>query len=264
MPSRFDRFFISASQKRIVFEENGGQIEYLLKPSRRCKRRIILRYDEKLELPVLTVPYGAVDLQQADEFVQEKQDYIRRQRDQVQRRAQLRENLYRNVQGSGGVVLYRGELSPLLPDPEARKSYVERRNDAWNLRPAISPDRSETEFNMAMLALLKGQAKVVLGELMEAFRGRARVWPASWRLSSARTRWGCCTARDTIRLSWRLIFLDDEISSYVIAHELAHLVHLNHSKAFWEEVERLCPNWRALRAKLKAVGQLPDFEKAGQ
>ncbi len=264
MPSLFERFFISASQKRIVLEENSGQIEYLLKPSKRCKRRIILRYDERLELSVLTVPYGAVDLHQADDFVREKQDYIRRQRELVRRRAQLRENLYRNVQGSGGVVVYRGELCALLPDPAARRSYVERGKKVWNLRPALSPDCSETEFNIAMLALLKEQAKVVLGELMEAFRGTARVWPASWKLSSARTRWGCCTARGTIRLSWRLIFLNDEISSYVIAHELAHLVHLNHSKAFWDEVERLCPNWRALRAKLKAVGQLPDFEKAGQ
>ena len=104
----------------------------------------------------------------------------------------------------------------------------------------------------------------VLGDLMEAYRGSARHWPASWSLSSARMRWGCCTTRNTIRLSWRLIFLDDAVASYVIAHELAHLEHFNHSKAFWKEVERLCPDWRVQLAKLNAAKVLPELEEVGQ
>lgn len=99
---------------------------------------------------------------------------------------------------------------------------------------------------------------------MEAYRGSARHWPASWSLSSARMRWGCCTTRNTIRLSWRLIFLDDAVASYVIAHELAHLEHFNHSKVFWKEVERLCPDWRVQLAKLNAAKVLPELEEVGQ
>ena len=115
-----------------------------------------------------------------------------------------------------------------------------------------------------LLALFKVQAKTVLGDLMEAYRGSARHWPASWSLSSARMRWGCCTTRNTIRLCWRLIFLDDAVASYVIAHELAHLEHFNHSKAFWKEVERLCPDWRVQLAKLNAAKVLPELEEVGQ
>ncbi|MDI6749560.1 MAG: SprT family zinc-dependent metalloprotease [Rhodocyclaceae bacterium] len=73
-------------------------------------------------------------------------------------------------------------------------------------------------------------------------------------LSSARTRWGSCSLRSGIRLNWRLIHLAPATIDYVIAHEVAHLVEMNHSPRFWQVVERLYPDWRAARARLRQEG----------
>jgi predicted metal-dependent hydrolase len=56
-----------------------------------------------------------------------------------------------------------------------------------------------------------------------------------------RTRWGSCSATGNLCFSWRLIFAPDEVLDYVVAHEVAHLVHMNHGKRFWRLVERLAP-----------------------
>ena len=71
-----------------------------------------------------------------------------------------------------------------------------------------------------------------------------------------RTRWGSCSRRGVISLNWRLIQLPDAVRDYVILHELAHLQHLNHSKRFWSEVERLCPEYRTAEAWLREHGRL--------
>ena len=55
-------------------------------------------------------------------------------------------------------------------------------------------------------------------------------------ISSAKTRWGTCSSKGNIRINWRLINAPQEILEYVIYHELCHLKHPNHSKAFWTEV----------------------------
>jgi len=73
-------------------------------------------------------------------------------------------------------------------------------------------------------------------------------------LSSARTRWGSCSTKSGIRLNWRLIHLTPAPIDYVIAHEVAHLVEMNHGPSFWRLVERLYPDWRAARAILKQEG----------
>lgn len=73
-------------------------------------------------------------------------------------------------------------------------------------------------------------------------------------LSSARTRWGSCSANSGIRLNWRLIHLTPETIDYVIAHEVAHLVEMNHGPRFWRLVENIYPDWRAARATLKQEG----------
>lgn len=80
------------------------------------------------------------------------------------------------------------------------------------------------------------------------------VTVSSLRLSNARTRWGSCAHDGSIRLNWRLIKAPPAIIDYVVAHELAHRVEMNHSPAFWRTVAQLCPDYPDLRAALKAQG----------
>lgn len=70
-------------------------------------------------------------------------------------------------------------------------------------------------------------------------------------LSSARTRWGSCSHSGDIRLNWRLIHLPQHLIDYVVAHEMAHLIEMNHSPAFWSEVDKLYPDWQSARDELK-------------
>ena len=81
-------------------------------------------------------------------------------------------------------------------------------------------------------------------------------------IKNQKTRWGSCTSRDTIRLSWRLIARSDTEIEYVIAHELAHLKEFNHSPRFWAEVERIYPGAVQIHESmrtLKAADKLDDL-----
>lgn len=80
--------------------------------------------------------------------------------------------------------------------------------------------------------------------------------PYQIKLSNARTRWGTCSTRGILRLSWRIIMAPPEIVDNVIVHELAHFLHQNHSRAFWEAVAAECPNYKQARAWLRNFGHL--------
>lgn len=66
-----------------------------------------------------------------------------------------------------------------------------------------------------------------------------------------RSRWGSCSRRGTISLNWRLIQVPPDVRDYILLHELAHVRHMNHSAAFWVEVQRLCPTWQSAELYLK-------------
>jgi predicted metal-dependent hydrolase len=70
-------------------------------------------------------------------------------------------------------------------------------------------------------------------------------------LSNARTQWGVCTEGGAIRLSWRLVHVEPALADYVVAHEVAHLVEMNHSRRFWALLARLYPGWREARERLE-------------
>jgi len=114
--------------------------------------------------------------------------------------------------------------------------------------------------------------------LTQALRARALPWfsgrvaeychllgrPApQLRLSSARTRWGSCSSRSGIRLHWRLLHLAPTLGDYVVAHEVAHLIEMNHSPRFWSVVQQLYPDWRSARIALRAAAlDMPQIEAA--
>ena len=66
-----------------------------------------------------------------------------------------------------------------------------------------------------------------------------------------RTRWGSCSRRGTISLNWRLIQAPGFVRDYIILHELAHTLEMNHSDRFWRQVETLCPDYRNAERWLK-------------
>ena len=74
------------------------------------------------------------------------------------------------------------------------------------------------------------------------------------RISSARTRWGSCSAKGTLSFTWRLVMAPPDVIDYVVVHELCHLKELNHSKAFWAQVEAILPDYKTRRKWLKDNG----------
>lgn len=73
-------------------------------------------------------------------------------------------------------------------------------------------------------------------------------------LRDTRSRWGSCSAAGAIMYSWRLIMAPPEVLDYLAAHEVAHLVEMNHSADFWAVVAGLCPDWKTHRAWLHREG----------
>lgn len=74
-------------------------------------------------------------------------------------------------------------------------------------------------------------------------------------IRATRTKWGHCTSRGAIQYNWQIILAPEPIVDYLVAHEVSHLRHHNHSRAFWQLVESVCPDYARCRAWLKANGQ---------
>lgn len=73
-------------------------------------------------------------------------------------------------------------------------------------------------------------------------------------LSSARTRWGSCHSSGRIHLNWRLVQMPLRLVDYVVAHEVAHLLEMNHSQRFWRILGRLVPDYAARRIEVRREG----------
>lgn len=74
-------------------------------------------------------------------------------------------------------------------------------------------------------------------------------------IRATRTKWGHCTSRGAIQYNWQIILAPEPIVDYLVAHEVSHLRHHNHSRAFWQLVESVCSDYVRCRAWLKANGQ---------
>jgi predicted metal-dependent hydrolase len=103
----------------------------------------------------------------------------------------------------------------------------------------------------AVQSWLQRQARRVFEERCRHFAQQLGVRVKRLALSSAQTRWGSASADGSIRLNWRLIHFALPTIDYVVAHELAHLRHMDHSPRFWDVVRSVVPDYEQLRGGLK-------------
>ena len=115
----------------------------------------------------------------------------------------------------------------------------------------IPPDLTPNEIKQACIGIYKTIAADILTEKTQKMAAKMSVNPESIKISNAKAQWGCCTSRKKISYSWRLIMADDDVIDYVIVHELAHIIEMNHSKRFLDIVESVIPDYKDRKARLR-------------
>ena len=110
----------------------------------------------------------------------------------------------------------------------------------------------------AVHAWMLRQARVHFSARLDHFAPLLGVRWTALRLSAATTRWGSAKADGSIRLHWRLMQFPPEVVDYVVAHELSHLRHMDHSERFWQTVASVVPDYATWRAQLKGE-RLPPW-----
>lgn len=112
-------------------------------------------------------------------------------------------------------------------------------------------------------AFLKRHARDTMSRDVAEFAAKAGAVPRSVTIGDAASRWGSCSSEGRIRLSWRLILAAPEVRRYVAAHEVAHLVHLNHGPEFKALEARLFgPGVAQARSELRRIG--PRLRRIGR
>ncbi|VWX60536.1 M48 family metallopeptidase [Sphingorhabdus sp. 109] len=90
-----------------------------------------------------------------------------------------------------------------------------------------------------ILRWLKAQARMIYADDLQFYCDRAGTELPQLAVGDARRRWGSCSARKSIRLSWRLVMAPPHVRRSVVAHEVAHLIHMDHSQRFYTLLDRI-------------------------
>ena len=223
--------------RRVVLD--GHLVEYRLL---RGRRRSI---GMEVHLEGLTVRAPRwVSLRDIDAALAERSAWVVRAL--AEWRARRREVMPREWK-TGAPILYRG-----------RKLALEL---CCSRAPAIEPDlfhltvrhpdaQDSAAVCQSVHAWLRSEALALVAARVPSFARRVTPTEPLVRLSNARSEWGSCNAKGVIRLNWRLVQLPPALADYVVAHEVAHIVELNHSARFWAVVEALLPGHAGLRRQL--------------
>ena len=152
----------------------------------------------------------------------------------------------------GAPLPFRGETFTLRIIPSLFNSPPQIRGEQLHVHMVDISDESRIEKVVTLW--YRREAEQVFRECVAHYAPLMQVMPQQIRLSSAKTQWGSCTSRGVVRFNWQLVRMPLHLIDYVVVHELAHLVEMNHSAAFWRVVESACPDYAQCRAELRTYG----------
>jgi len=181
-----------------------------------------------------------------NELISKKEDWI------IKHRERLLKNQASESKISftdGDLIDFKGKKLTLEFNQNQIKKVIQ---DPFSQRLIVNPLLGNPK-EIILKWLLK-EAKTVFQEEMKYCSEVMNLKFTGLKFSSAKSRWGSCSGRNSISLNWRLILVPHEILTYVIIHELAHIKHKNHSKQFWDLVSKYDQNWKVNRKYLKHEG----------
>lgn len=108
----------------------------------------------------------------------------------------------------------------------------------------MNRNRNKKEYTDDEIKILIDKAKTVLPEKVKYYSSIMDVYPKSIKINSAKKRYGSCSGENNINFSLFLMDKDERFIDYVVVHELAHIKHHNHSKAFYGFIESFMPDYK--------------------
>ena len=204
-----------------------GSVEVQWRRSARA-RRISLRIDPRAGVVVVTLPPRAA---------------------QSAGLALLRDNAAwateRLARLPGPVLLLDGATVPIDGQPHRITHVAGGRGGAWLTADGLMVSGAPEFLSRRVADFLRAEAGRRLGARAVAKGRTAGLSPRRVVVKDTRSRWGSCTADGVLMFCWRLVMAPPHVQDYVVAHEVAHLRHMDHGRGFWQLVAQLTPHRRS-------------------
>jgi hypothetical protein len=223
-------------------------IEYSLKRSKRKTGSIYVERDGSVSV---RVPEDLTDAQ-VEALIEGKRAWI--YRNLAEWRALNAERMERDyVNGEGFLYLGRSYRLKLVDDQDEP---LKLKDGYFCLRR----DRSQPEqADRAFKDFYREKGKRWIAERLDRYKRQMDVEQKSMRVMELGNRWASCSPKEQLNFHWKCMMAPARMLDYILIHELAHLLHPNHTPEFWREIEKLMPDYQERKDWLKANGARMDL-----
>ncbi|WP_350335870.1 M48 family metallopeptidase [Coralliovum pocilloporae] len=227
--------------EQVLIPYGQGQIPVLIRRNKRS-RRMTLRIDRAKRAVVLTIP-ASLPRARAESFIRKETAWICERFDELPGPVPIT---------PGAVIPIRGKSHHIVSTGQSRGRVAVRvRGGENDLLVPGDPRHLERR----VLDFLKGEARADFQKAVSRHAAELGVAPSAIRIRDQKTRWGSCSSNGTLSFSWRLVLAPPEILDYLAAHEVSHLLEMNHSAQFWAHCRRQAPQTDQARAWLREHGE---------
>lgn len=189
-------------------------------------------------------------------WVSSKQSWVRKKiAEQEERLAEVPARRY----GEGELWPYLGGAMTLRLANGARAAYLDNGHEITLTLSSRSRKPREVQVAELMSLWYRGRAQIYLEQKSLHFAEVLGVGITAVKLRLTKSKWGHCTPQGELQYNWLIMQAPIEIVDYLVAHEVSHRVHLNHSPAFWRTVAKICPDYQAHRCWLRSNGHTLVF-----
>ncbi len=228
--------------KRELLKIDGKSVEVILRADPRA-RRFIVKVDPATGQVVVVSPTSR-SLERALAFARGEKEWIAGRLANVPPPVRL---------APGSEILFRGVHHQIRAGNGGR-SPVWLDRDAY--RPTLRVEGQPEHTARRLMDWLKREARRRIEERVAEYSFQLGVRAKRITIRDTSSRWGSCSSTGTLSFSWRLILAPNSVLEYVVAHEVAHLRELNHSRRFWRLVDTLVPDVAKSQAWLSENGTL--------
>jgi predicted metal-dependent hydrolase len=233
-----------AISEKIIEHKDFGKIT-VVKSTRTRRISISIKPFEplKVTLPVF------VSFKKVEQFLDEKEQWIHRTLDKIRKL----EDQYTIFKENTPFHTHEHELAIVRTEEERPKVSLKDKKILVELPGSADVQSTEIQqiIRWGIQAAWRKEARKYLPARLSEFSGKYGLSFNKVIIKNNKTRWGSCSQKNNINLSLHLMRLPDHLIDYILLHELAHTVHKNHSKRFWKQLGKICPNARSLDKEMK-------------